>query len=124
MEEDSRQIMGGSVQIEEDSEQVDENSQPYIQNEGSLMGYDDIVYRNPFLSAPKELKKLGIQTIDVGVTDFLQRYLKKYRCRKSTKECVFCLRIFEFNSLMVQLPCNHFFHDECLKRYINMKYSF
>ena len=104
----------------------DDSSQPIVVEEDSSeeillfsysAGYDEIAYTPPFIRASYELEKLGVLTVKPGLTETFQKYLIRYRCRKSQKACVFCLKQFEFNDLMVKLPCDHFFHDQCLKRF-------
>ena len=79
-----------------------------------LMANDPNKYGNP-PTAKETLEKL--QNKNINKEDLL--YLKK----TNSSDCSVCKDEFDLESQLVKLPCNHYFHGECLKPWLQQRNS-
>ncbi len=80
-------------------------------------GRDEIPMINENAAASSlPLTELGLEYKNQGINQKLQSYLKRFRCGKTSKMCAVCMTNFNFDDLMAQLPCSHFFHDNCISK--------
>lgn len=78
------------------------------------MANDPNKYGNP-PTAKETLEKL--QNKNINKEDLL--YLKK----TNSSDCSVCKDEFDLESQLVKLPCNHYFHGECLKPWLQQRNS-
>ena len=112
--------------MEQEEEQKVQNEESRIHILDSLLeSLRSFEYGEDFFPLPLEeedsrpktfLEELGFKKLGAGVTKNLQEFLRRFRCKKSSKLCSICMAAFELDALMLQLPCKHLFHEQCIQR--------
>lgn len=94
------------------------NSQELLDENNDFNTYNSIYYDGPnSFSDNLNIKNININKIIENLNvNIIKDDINKF----SDKQCIICLEQFKKGDNYIFLPCMHFFHENCIKKWINI----
>ena len=88
----------------------------------NINNINDMYINNEIKQIQEEQKKFDLESKMLKpkkVKLKLNEFILKQNDPKCGNECTVCLNILKFGENVIKLPCNHYFHNNCIKGWIN-----
>ncbi|CAD8060759.1 unnamed protein product [Paramecium primaurelia] len=100
-------------------ERKEQQRQEFVIDEIPLRIWEQVTnqYRQEIMTLENQLWQMDIDKVfqkDNGVPKKLQQKLRMMKMGKSNRECSICCNHFQKDETIIQLPCKHIFHKQCL----------